>query len=234
LKINCPRLAAFDIGNREAALRAFSDAPVMEMAQGWRDQPEEKFMPAQVRTGWRDDRMLVLAELDDDVIFTQATADNQLLCLHGDVFEIFLRDPVAGHYVEFHVAPNGKRLQLLYPDHLAIHEMNAGKLAFEKLTVTEPLFDFSLWIEERKWTVCASVPISTLLKNGGSLGGRTWLASFSRYDYSSFGEPPVHSSTSPHAELSFHRQQEWAEILFIDHVPTVATSRTPGCHISHA
>ncbi|MEI8343284.1 MAG: hypothetical protein WCH43_17320, partial [Verrucomicrobiota bacterium] len=51
---------------------------------------------------------------------------------------------------------------------------------------------------------------------GTALEGRTWLASFSRYDYSSAEAPPVLSSTSPHAEVSFHRQQEWAELLFFD------------------
>ena len=232
MKILCPRLGDFDIHDRPAALRAFSSAPVMEMVQGWRDQPEEHFLPAQVRVGWRGDRLLILAELHDNVVVTRATADNQLLCLLGDVFEIFLRDPGADPYIEFHVAPNGKRLQLRYPDHLAIHEMNPGNLPFEKLTVPGSLFDFSLWNDEGKWSVCASVPGSSLIAKGIPLGGRTWLASFSRYDYSSFEKPPVHSSTSPHAELSFHRQHEWAELHFVE--PELTMTRNSGGNISQA
>ena len=185
------------------------------MKQGWRDVPEERFLPARVKIGWRGDRFLVFGELTEYLLYTSATEDNQILCSLGDVFEIFLRDSESVSYVEFHVAPNGKRLQLLWPDAASIRRVNNKEITLDELKVQESIFDFSQWSEGNTWCICASVPGSAFLPVGMTLEGRTWLASFSRYDYSSAEEPPVLSSTSPHAEVFFHRQQEWAEVLFV-------------------
>jgi hypothetical protein len=215
LRIICPILAEFDLGDRDAIRAAFADAPTLQMQQAWRDAPEEKFLPARVRIGWRGDRFLVFGELTDDLLFTQATEDNQLLCSLGDAFEIFLRDSEGEIYAEFHVAPNGKRLQLLWPDAATIRRVGKKEVSLDELKVYEPIFDFSQWSEGKTWCICASVPGSSFLPVCTSLCGRKWLASFSRYDYTSAEEPPVLSSTSPHAEPSFHRLHEWAEVLFV-------------------
>ncbi len=185
------------------------------MQQAWRDSPEEKFQPARVRIGWRGDRLLVFGELTDKHLYTRATEDNQILCSLGDVFEVFLRDSEGERYAEFHVAPNGRRLQLLWPDAATIRRVGMKEVSLDDLKVHEPIFDFSQWSEGNTWCICAPVPGSVFLPAGTPLGGRTWNASFSRYDYSSAEEPPVLSSTSPHAKVSFHRQQEWAEVLFV-------------------
>jgi hypothetical protein len=214
LKILCPELPGFDIGNRDAIRTAFADAPALEMQQGWLEQPEKHFLAGRVRIGWRDDRFLIFGELTHTQLFTQSTEDNQILCNLGDAFEIFLRDPDGESYIEFHVAPNGRRLQLLWPGQATIWQIANKELPLENLAVKEPLFDFSQWVKDKIWCICASVPSSAFLPVGTSLESRTWLASFSRYDYSSAGDPPILSSTSPHAELSFHRQQEWAEVIF--------------------
>lgn len=214
MKLTCPKLSAFDITAPEAVRAAFAEAPVLQMQQAWREVPEGKFLPARVRIGWRGDRFLVFGELTDHLLYTRATEDNQILCSFGDVFEIFLRDSGGERYAEFHVAPNGKRLQLLWPDAATIRRVSNKEVSLDDLKVHEPIFDFSQWSEGPTWCICASVPGSAFLPVGTSLEGRTWLASFSRYDYSSAEEPPVLSSTSPHAEVSFHRQQEWAEVEF--------------------
>ena len=212
--ITCPKLSDFDISDHDAVRAAFAAAPALQMHQAWRDMPEEKFLPARVRIGWRADRFLVFGELTDNLLFTRATEDNQILCSFGDVFEIFLRDSEGEHYAEFHIAPNGKRLQLLWPDAGTIRRVGNKEISLDDLKVHGPIFDFSQWSEGQTWCICASVPGSALLPVGTSLEGRAWTASFSRYDYSSAEEPPVLSSTSPHAEVSFHRQQEWATVNF--------------------
>ena len=213
--MNCPTVSDFDIRDREAVRAAFSDAPIMEMQQAWRVAPEDGFLPAQVRIGWRHDCFLVLGELTDPHLYTSATEDNQILCSFGDVFEIFLRDSELKTYAEFHVAPNGKRLQLLWPDAETLSLVHDKKVALHDLKVREPIFDFSQWSEGKKWYICASVPTRIFLPHGTPLEGRTWCASFSRYDYSSAEEPPVLSSTSPHTgKVSFHCQQDWAELSF--------------------
>lgn len=212
--ITCQKLSDFDISDPDAVRAAFTEAPALQMQQAWRDRPEDKFFPARVRIGWRGDRFIIFGELTDDLLFTRSTEDNQLLCSLGDVFEIFLRDSESESYAEFHVAPNGRRLQLLWPDATTIRRVEKKEVSLDELKVCEPIFDFSQWSEGRTWCICASVPSSAFLPAGTPLEGRTWTVSFSRYDYSSAEEPPVLSSTSPHAEVSFHRQQEWTGVLF--------------------
>jgi len=182
------------------------------MGQAWREQPEENLTPALVQIGWSGDNFLVFGQLTDNLLYTSSTEDNQVLCSYGDVFEIFLGDAAGRSYLEFHVAPNGKRLQLLWPDGESYLKVVKKEASLGSFLVDRPIFDFSQWSEGDIWCICASVPVATLLPPRTTLEGRTLKASFSRYDYSSASEPPVLSSTSPHAVLSFHRQQEWAEV----------------------
>ncbi|HOP97580.1 MAG TPA: hypothetical protein PLH97_12370 [Verrucomicrobiota bacterium] len=44
--------------------------------------------------------------------------------------------------------------------------------------------------------------------------GARWQFSFGRYDHTQDGMGAVVSSTSPHAEPDFHRQQEWGLLEF--------------------
>ena len=211
MKILCPKLPIFDIRDHGVVRTAFAGAPVLQMQQAWREQPEENFMPALVQLGWSGDNFLIFAQLTDDLLYTSSTEDNQILCSYGDVFEIFLGDASGPSYVEFHIAPNGKRLQLLWPDSESYPKVGSKEADLGSFLIDPPIFQFSQWAECNIWCVCASVPGATLLPPGIALEGRTLRASFCRYDYSSASEPPVLSSTSPHVVPSFHRQQEWAE-----------------------
>jgi hypothetical protein len=186
----------------------------MQMVQGWLAKPEERLRPGCVRIGWREDQLLVFAELEDEVLFTKATADNQYLWALGDVFEIFVQDHSGGRYAEFHIAPNGRRMQLIYPDAEANRRIGEPGVRLEDFMIGEFLFEFSIWQEPGKWLILASVPSSIFLPPGTSLADRIWRVSFSRYDYSSAETPPVLSSTSPHRVLSFHRQEEWTWVRF--------------------
>ncbi len=214
MKIICPRLSAVDMQDCGAVRAVFAEAPVLRMGQAWLPQPEKRFLPAEVRLGWYDDRLLIFGELHNNTPLTRAAKDNQLLCSLGDAFEIFLGDQEHETYAEFHIAPNGTRLQLLWPDGGTFQRVCHKEISFEDCLVGEPLFAFSQWVEDNKWHIIASVPSSVLLTQGAPLVGRTWRVSFSRYDYVSAEEPPVLSSTSSHAEMSFHRQHEWTEIEF--------------------
>ena len=212
MKIICPILAGFDIGDRDAVRAAFAGAPALQMQQAWREQAEEKFRSAFVQIGWSGDNFLIFGQLTDDLLYTSSTEDNQILCTYGDAFEIFLGDASGHGYVEFHIAPNGKRLQLFWPDGESYQKVGRKEATLSSFLVDQPIFDFSQWTEGDIWCICASVPLATFLPPETTLEGRTLRASFSRYDYSSAAEPPVLSSTSPHAVLSFHRRQEWAEV----------------------
>ena len=214
MKAICPKLGAFDIQDLTAVRHAFADAPEMKMHQAWLSALEKEFLPAKVQVGWREDRLLVFADLKSNGPFNQATKNNQRLWCLGDVFEIFLRDEEFENYVEFHISPNGLRLQLQFPSASTLQLLSNKEKTLEDLMVDSPVFNFFNWVEDANWFICASIPSSLFLPQGTELKVRKWRVSFSRYDYSSPEGTPVLSSTSPHVELSFHRQQEWAHIEF--------------------
>lgn len=215
--LECRMLEGFSKDNDfETNRRAFRSAPGCALRQAWRKQPEMNFTPALVRTGWREDTLVVWAELMDGDIFTRATGFNQRLWELGDSFEIFLRPENQEAYVEFQVAPNGCQLQLRYPHAAALdYARQSGSIACAVLP--EKQFRATTWVipERRLWAVCAVIPARAVCDYTSKLVGSRWRFSFSRYDYTR-GEPePVISSTSPHPAADFHRQQDWGVLEFL-------------------
>ena len=122
LAVDCMPMPEFDKTSLEAVNEAFRDAASVELGQSWLSNRETKFRPGKVRIGWRDESLLVMAELDDDHIFSRASALNQKTWEMGDAFEIFLRPVQQSAYLEFHVTPNNHRLQLRFPDAQAVRD----------------------------------------------------------------------------------------------------------------
>jgi hypothetical protein len=213
--IDCGPLAAFDEADLDDVRCAFEHAAPISMRQAWLVKPEPAFAPAVVRTGWRDQSLLVFAELTDTDIFTTATDDNQRFWELGDTFEMFLRPVEQESYVEFHVAPSNLRLQLRFPD--AGWIARAAKADVFSLAVM-PLNQFQsrTWVhaDAHQWCALAVIPAASVCAQPGPLAGAEWRFSCSRYDHTRGRETPVLSSTSPHAAPSFHRQQEWGVLRF--------------------
>jgi hypothetical protein len=175
------------------------------MQQGWLDAPQADFLAAEIRVGWTPSRLVVLAEIPDRDIFTQATGPNQRTWELGDVFEIFLKPEDRSDYVELHVTPPNFRLQLQIE--------SLGKPATH---LDDGVFSSRVKIDtaNQKWTVYAEVPASLVSGREHIQAGESWLFSFSRYDASRDGRPPILSSTSPHQAINFHRIHEWGKITF--------------------
>ena len=207
-----PLLAPFEESNWESVFTAFEHAPSLALGQAWREKPEENFRPGTVRIGWQPDALAILANLKDEAIFTAATGDNQHLWSLGDVFELFLRNLEREEYLELHVAPNGLRLQLRFPDTQAIQNLRSGENTLKDYMIDAPLFDFSIRTVSGGWAIRARVPLTSLGISSERKSGIALLASFSRYDYADEKSPPVLSSTSAHKELNYHRQQEWTRL----------------------
>lgn len=207
-----PLLAPFEESNWESVSTAFEHAPSLALGQAWREKPEENFRPGTVRIGWQPDALVILANLKDDALFTAATGDNQHLWGLGDAFELFLRNLEREEYLELHIAPNGYRLQLRFPDSQAIRNLRSGQNALKDYMVDAPIFDFSIRTVSGGWVIRARVPLTSLGIPGDRTSGIALLASFSRYDYADAKSPPVLSSTSAHKERNYHRQQEWTRL----------------------
>lgn len=194
--------------------QALSSAPCWKFGQAWEPRETPDFSPASVKLGWNDAGLLAEAVLEDADIFSNATADNQRLWLLGDVFEIFLRDSRVETYYEFHVAPNGHRLQLRFESQAIITQLREGKLQLESLMKSDPLFDFDVKVEAGRWKVRTLLPFNKLYPDLPPGRGQEWIISFSRYDYTRGKDDPVYSSTSPHAQPNYHRQHEWRPVKF--------------------
>jgi hypothetical protein len=203
--ISCPAIFDKDLPQVEAVPENLAlSAPVL-MQQGWLDAPEPDFLPAEIRVGWTPSRLIVLADIPDRDIFTEATGPNQKMWELGDVFEIFLKPEDRSDYVELHVTPPNFRLQLQIE--------SPGKPATQ---LPDGVFSSRVTIDisNQKWTVYAEVPSTLVTGHDQIATGEAWLFSFSRYDASRDGRPPILSSTSPHQAINFHRIHEWGKITF--------------------
>lgn len=180
--------------------------PPLTMGQAWREKEEEGLRPAEVRVGWIPGTLVVFATLPDDDIFTDVTGPNQETWRLGDVFEIFLQRAGRSDYVELHVTPANIRTQF--------HFERTGATRRE---LCDGIFSSQVAVDRGNavWTVMAKIPAMVVSGNETLDANQVWRFSFSRYDASRDGRPPILSSTSPHQALSFHRTQEWGEMIFV-------------------
>jgi hypothetical protein len=214
-QVVCAPLPAFDAADLAAVRLAFQSAAPVAMGQAWQPALSPDFAPAEVRTGWREDALLVFAALTDRDIHTAATQLNERMWELGDTFEMFLRPADREEYVEFHVTPNNQRLQLRIPNTAAFRRAQAENVLAPFL-MPEPVFYSTVWAPPRQgqWFVLAEIPASVVCGAPMLTPGREWLFSFCRYDFTRGAAEPVISSTSPHARADFHRQEEWGVLRF--------------------
>jgi hypothetical protein len=218
--IKCLPLPAFNAGDLESVCEVFQPATRHALGQAWLEKEEHDFAPAFVRTGWRGNSLLVFAELIDFDIFNAATALNQRAWELGDAFEMFLQPADQPAYFEFQVTPNNQRVQLRFTDSSVVENVRRNKL-MESVLITGEAFCSRTWIQPdvKCWYVYAEIRAKELFRQAGSLQGRQWRFSFSRYDYTRGRNQPVISSTSQHTEPDFHRQQEWGVMSFESSTP---------------
>jgi hypothetical protein len=213
--ITCRRIAPVVSTDLAEVQAAFSAVPAVQLEQAWQATPSNNFAPASVRVAWRDDVLLVFAVLTDAEIISSSTNLNQRLWELGDAFEMFFRPEDQEAYLELQVSPNNHRLQLRYANTAALERARSTGSIHEALIHGEA-FRSHVWVEAQKscWYVLAEIPTRLVQASGAARGGDGWRYSFSRYDYSKPDSEPVISSTSPHGEANFHRQQEWGRLEF--------------------
>ena len=208
--IDCLPLAQFAADDVHTVRAAFQDATPIPLGQSWRVAHEDDFSPGHVRTGWRDDSLLVFAELTDADIFTKAQQHNERFWETGDTFEMFLQASAEQPYVELHVTPNNLRLQLRFGEPPSPGAAAAAD-PFEKALIRADVFTSRTWVDHhaRQWCVFAEVPAAIVAGASALVADSHWRFSFSRYDYTKGREQPVISSSSPHTEPAFHRPHAW-------------------------
>ena len=188
----------------------------MESRQAWRSEPDPDFLPMRVKTGWTREALYVYAELEDADIFNHEQRFNAPSFQTGDVFEMFLRPCSQESYVEIHVTPENQKFQLRIPSASEFAEPRAQPGIPPEWFVAEPVIESRVRINApaERWEVAVEIPFAMVCEVFLPRSGDRWLFSFSRYDYTRGRDKPVLSSTSPHAVLNFHRQDEWGELRF--------------------
>jgi len=186
------------------------------LQQAWRDSgAEPDFQPGWARITWQDSALCY------DALFTGARSRNRARRLNeptwelGDVAEIFLQGPRADDpgYIELHVTPENQRLQLRWtPDGLG--RVRRGELPIEQFMVADPD-----WVESRVelrpnfWSVQAVLPVHRLGLRPLTAGTRL-LTAVCRYDCGDKPEPVLSSTAALHAP-SYHRRQDWHELVLV-------------------
>jgi hypothetical protein len=203
-----PELPDFDPADPAAVEIAFADSPILSFAQAWLPAPQADFRPGTIRLGWRDDRLLVLARLEDDRIFTTATGRNEPLFQLGDTLEVFVGAAGSNDYLEYHYAPNGTILQLHWPRNARELDVPAagGLRAFaiednDSFHRVRPI--------PRGWEVLAALRLAPLLKTPAPLASLPLDLNFGRYDHRDAHTPPILSATAPLAACNFHARPYW-------------------------
>lgn len=167
------------------------------LGQPWNAAPEPGLRPTRVHATFAAQALRVQADLDDDDVFTLATAHNQRTWELGDAFEIFVRRDDQEAYTEVHVTPKNWRLHLRFAD-FAQHRRIAG---IDEVAADPDRIVTTAERTPAGWRATAVVPVP-------AGPGDLLRVSFCRYD-ASRGQPPVLSSSSPHPVLAFHRPREW-------------------------
>jgi hypothetical protein len=213
--LRCLSLPSFDRTDLTQVRNAFRDSRAIPLGQAWNRIPDPGFAPAEVRVGQDRSNVVVLAQLTDADIFTTAEGLNERLWERGDAFEMFLGPEEKPAYIELQVAPNNQRLQLRYPNRAALDQAReTGNLT--EAWIPGAAFQSATWIEKSpsRWSVLAEIPIDLVDDAPGNPHKMAWRFSFSRYDHTRGATRPVLSSSSPHLELDFHRQEDWGRLVF--------------------
>jgi len=210
--VNCPHLPDFDIACPISVDAAFANSPAILFSQSWLLQGQPGLAAGSVRIGWHGDQFCFDAQLQDAGLFTSAKHRNEMLYELGDTLEFFAGAAGANSYVEYHYAPNGVILQLLWPTNarsLDIPSMGGVQaFAIEDNQSTSAVLPF-----RGGWRVCAKVKFPDLSNASGTLEGREIDLNFGRYDYADAETPPVLSSTSVLPRCCFHDRQNWRLVV---------------------
>ena len=216
--MDCPELPDFDLHDQAAVENAFAAAPTLALRQSWLPAPHTDFRGGTLRIGWRADHLLILARLEDDHIVTAATRRNEPLFQLGDTLEIFVGAPCSLAYIEYHYAPNGTILQLLWPRSARELDLPAvGGLSAFALEDEESIH--SIHAIPEGWQVCASIRLPPLLKIPANLKGRSLDLNFGRYDHADAHTPPILSATAPLPRCDFHDRPHWHRVNCASQMP---------------
>lgn len=158
-------------------------------------EPSEKCV---AMLGTSGGEIVVRAAAYDEHAKNKAVADNEKTWILGDVVEFFIQPPGQEDYYEFHVTPEGRRLQLHLMDYRTFREFSFESKCCDAGLRVKSNVSGNVWLSEMR------IPLSAL----GIAGVSGVRFAVCRYDYGATGDPEM-SSTMSGSELGFHNPPQW-------------------------
>lgn len=179
----------------------------IHLKQWWKTAEDKQLQPTVVRLKVNARTFDVSIKATAQKASNAATLDNEDAWKSGDLLEVFVQDPSADFYTEWHITPEGrrwrKRFDLQSPD---------SEKPFHSDWITEK--DIPACKNELKkglWIADFSIPWTFLTKTGKKPDSLRWTVC--RYDYNGNLDSPILSSTAPLTQPNFHRRMEWNFIV---------------------
>jgi hypothetical protein len=165
---------------------------------------------------WDQDALYLAATMADSELRSFGTKRNDTLW-EGDVFELFFKPSAhLPRYYEFQVNPKSVILDLPFPERGAPFAKIAAlpPLGFTAVAVADGTVDRP-GDQDRGWTVEGRIPWTAFALSGGRPEpGARWLFALCRYDYGPAGTQPALMSSAPLRRPSFHRYEDYGQLLF--------------------
>jgi len=165
--------------------------------------------------GWAPEGLWFYTCVQDSDIFSQATADDQPLWTLGDVVEFFVKPGrQRSDYWEIHLTPNARIMDL----YIAARDvfLRGGDAAFAEAVAhhSGARYEVAVLADQRKWCAEICIPWSAFGLAGPPPAGSVWQFAVCRYNYNGGLGNPELSSVAPFTALSFHRHEEFLELVF--------------------
>lgn len=210
LAVSCAVVAEAPADLSAEAPAKFAACPPLPLRQYWAgSMPQEQGV---ARIGASEAGLAVYVRFEDSDIFSTATADQQRMWQLGDVAEVFVkpgRDRT--DYWEVHVTPNGFLMDLHIPSR---EGMRSGEHSWEEIIAPESGATFHTLVAHGWWSAELTIPWSAFGLEGRPSPGTTWQFAVCRYNYNGGLEDPELSSTAPLTQASFHRYEDYMDLVF--------------------
>ncbi len=210
--LDCPVIAdapaalTADIPAKYAACRPL---PLRQHWAGTDVLPQET---GDARIGATATGLSVHVRYEDSDIFSTATADQQRMWTLGGVVEVFVKPGLdRSDYWEVHVTPNGFLMDLHIPSRAG---MQSGEHTWEEIITPESATVYQIHVADGSWSAELTIPWSAFGLTEIPVSGTTWQFAVCRYNYNGGLESPELSSTAPLAQRSFHRFEDYTDLVF--------------------
>lgn len=190
------------------------DGGWLPLRQAWRPEGlEPRFRPGWARVRWSPDAFWIETFFRGGRGANRATRLNERTWELGDVAEVFLEEVGDRRYLELHVTPENRRLQLLL-GHGEVDRLRDGTAELATFLVAD-----AGWVTSETsggddhWAVRVRLPAARFGR-GPLAAGRRFRGSVCRYDCAS-PDAIVLSATASLAEPDYHRRADWDEFLLV-------------------